>query len=412
MDIRYFRHLFECDGNGIIQTGSLWDKLTDEQITYVYIAGSYDTAHARSVTSPRIRENAPLDICVLGAYTYSGIVSLLKYIEARKTKTVILPYVSPIQRLFLANQVPTEGLYRKELIEFFDDPNRYIMNMGVEEVYFLYGNGKPLQNEPENHMVGYHFEQEDPEIMRLIHEMEGRDIPVVKSGYILTCQWLFYFGTFGPDLLDVRAFVEEEIAGKRTNGDYQELGRVLQAFRRRFGSHPYSTVLMYHSSINDAPQDNDILMTCRPFGRERGCKSVIPRDGSNCALQCQHDYDYEMFRYHLNKKHNVARMGILLLGNVELKRYFVEVSLYFGAFFRKIRAVSVPGVHAGWDKKILKCLSQKDYIYFILPVSYHTGSEAVTDILTASASYRLVNIRMDQGYCMCGYLICKETPFL
>lgn len=411
MDIRYFRHLFECDGNGIIQTGSVWDKSINEHITYVYIAGSYDMAHARTITSPRIRENAPLDLCVLGAYTYSGIVSLLKYMEVRKTRTVILPYVSPIQRLFLANQVPTEGLYRKELINFFDDPYRCIKRKGVEEVYFLYGNGKPLQDEPQHQLLGYHFEQQDSETMRMIYEMEGQSIPVVKSGYILTNQWLFYFGTFGPDLLEVRQFVEKEIAGNRNDGDYQELGRVLQAFQRRFGSHPYSTVLMYHGSIDDAPQENDILMTCRPFRRARGCKSVIPRDGIDCAMQCQHDYDYEMFRYHLDKKQNVARMGILLLGNLELKRYLLDISVYFYAFLRKIRAISIPGVYTGWDKKLLQLLSQEDYIYFILPVNRHTNSEVITDILTTNASHRLVNIQMNQGYCMCGYLVRKEAPF-
>lgn len=413
MDIRYFRHLFRCDDNEMIQEGSLWDTVTNERTTYVYISGTYDLDDLQK-GQQAIREEEPLDLCVLGSYTYSGIMNLLECVRMRDTRAVVLPYVSPMQRLFLANQVPIDCPKRKELMEFFDHPEQCVKKNGAENIFFLYENGTPLSDDNQCLADGYQFEAASVDILEMIYDMEGEGIPVVKSGYILVNQWLFYFGTFGPKLADIRDFVEEEITNRNhvSSGQegYRELVRVLNEFQKKFGPRPYGTVSMYHGPVKEAFENHDVLMTGRPFQQDRNCKSVIPLDGTTCAMRCQHDYDYEMFQHCINKQKNEARMGIWLLGSLDLRRYLPEASRYFLGVLHGICAIGIPdyGKSKGWDNRLLCLLEGEDHIYFMLPVTSNTQGALIADILNDSAYHRLINIGSNQGYCICGSLIRKN----
>lgn len=410
MESRYFRHLFQCEADEIVHIGSIWDNTSQQQTNYVYLSGSYMQKDCSNSDAGRLLSDGDkLDFAILGSYTYPEIIRLLYIIKKHQTHTVLLPYVTPVQRLFLAHKVPLNYEYRKKLIYFLDYPYDCLRKTGVENIYFLYQNGEPIEDNLNMLQPGYHFEPVDDAVTRVVTEMEGRTIPVVKAGYIVENNWLFYMGTFGPDIHGIRQFLKDyvECCDDKEEADYQKLEQVLRLFEKQFGESPYATIVLFHGPIHDNPRETSSIMMGKAFPTGRKCQAIIPQNGKTCALKCQYNYDYEYLQRYKNREENISRMGILLLGNVNMKKYLPQILVYFWSLQRKTRAILVSncGAKNYWNAQMMKGLISEDSIYWILPVEKDGRSEVILDILAFSSYNHIVNINKRFGYCFSGYLV-------
>lgn len=424
MRARYFRYLFENQEWGLIHSGCIYDREKSKSTNYMYLAGGCGELHKQNDRAGEDADVLPdcIDILVVGGYAAECLNKLIAMIRRHKITTIILPYLAPIQRLVLVEEMNKQGQAGRELIRFLQDPYLFLNNQGIKNIYFLYGNGPMLDRAPEELAFGCHFEDADRESIRLIHEMEGYSVPVVRAGYIVENEWLFYFGVYGPDVEILHGFTRdyfshlENIHQVSDNPDEDYLGqmkKLIQEFRRKFGVFPATTVVMFGCPINASPQENDSFMSEKEFAGNEICRELMKReDGSvsSCFIRCRYLKDYDTMLRHKDKQDNEPRFGILLLGNVNLNRYSAEIINRFWKIRFRIRGIGVPGCGNSeyWNHQILGIMSDRDRMYWICSRNKSTSAGVINDIALSAVYNRLLVIGKNEGVCFTGYLIPRE----
>lgn len=413
----YFRNLFKNTKDGIIQLGCIRDCVKNTQIDYIYTAGSYsqriggETERAAASVREAYSKDG-LEFYVLGAYTINYICKFLDLLSKCYVRTVILPYLAPIQRLLLAEKIPANIKERKDLIAFLEEPYAYLREQNVGQVFFLYENGTAISKEPEELEEGYKFEPVEEKVKKLVTEMEGYEIPLVKAGYMILEQWIFYLGVYGPDMREISQFVRGELydSNRKREELFTDINRTSKEFQEKFGEHPYATIAMYQGPVSARPSEKNSLLTAKVFQREQKCIERALCNGTDCTMRCQHEHDYDVMQYHKNKEKDEDRFGVLLLGNVSLQKYFSEVTMRFWKFREKIRAVTLPdcGVEQYWNAQALQLIRGKDVRYWLCPIRNDTSTRALLQIITESSFNRLIQLNHEYGFCMAGYLVPVE----
>ncbi len=420
MKSRNFRHLFKNFDHKILQAGFIWNRTWELYTTYAYIASSYeDNIYETDMRGTGLGDTIEsLDLCVMGGYTACDIKNLLKILDEVKVKTVVLPYIIPIQRLFIARSIPLDLKEGKDILEFLNDPYEFLQKKKIPNIYFLYGNTVDVKLEPETLRAGHHFQEPDELILASIYEIEGKQIPVVNAGYILENEWLYYFGVFGSDLTTIQHFVKEHIKTHRyivktedKETSYPQMDELLQEYEKKFGSDSYASIAMFHGPVKTTPKEKKSMMVGKIFSGAQRCDVGIPREGTACSLVCQHNYDHDVYQRYKNSEVNQTKMGIWLLGNVNLKKYYTETVIRFWHLRDRIRAISIPngGDIEYWDNSIFCMFKEPDYVYWILPLQENTSQELLFEILSANAYNRLIRINKENGFCFSGFLIDSDT---
>lgn len=233
MKALYYRYLFENVENGMIQAGSIYNEENDCSVNYVYLSGnptnsnindgvsSKDSSRTNDITgigtldkrTIRRLAGAPIDLVVVGEYTRDCLGILYALLQNTTIQTVIMPYVAPIHRMLVEQWtseeqdmeekvLPEQWILEPEMLpekrlEFsclIRHPYHALKNMGVENVYLLYGNCPPCSLDAvQNARKGNYFELADAEDLETIKIMEREYIPVVKAGCIIENKWVFLF---------------------------------------------------------------------------------------------------------------------------------------------------------------------------------------------------------------------------
>lgn len=421
----YFRYLFENLDGGLFHTGSIYDKERQTVTNYVYMAGGYyrnapqNTAAALTQKDDRLPE--VIDILVVSSYNAKYINRLIEMVKKCEVKTAILPYLAPIQRLVLVEEMKDGSIAGKEAAHFLQDPYRFLKKCGIGNVYFLSGNGAPIRRKPEELEKKFCFEQADTEVLKIIWEMEGYAIPVVQAGYFIENGFLFYFGVYGLDIHVLSDFTKEYFShienidkiSENVNEDYtSQMKRLIQEYLRKFGNSPVTTITMFEGPLYTSVNENNSFMTEKEFNRKEsgkiwaGCK----RDRKcACVVSCAHKRDHDvMQRYKSSTKE--PRFGMLMLGNANLNRYLSEILTRFSKVIPQIRGISVPNCGNGedWNHQILEFLGTKDRIYWICSKHDMTSPGVVSDIVLSVPNSRFLAIDRNWGCCLSGYIIPKE----
>ncbi len=423
---KYFRYLFESLDGELLHTGSIYDKEKQNMTTYIYMVGSYcrNGAQSRSTKLFAQGDGIPeqIDLLVMGGYTVQDIIQLIGIVKHHRIKKVILPYLAPIQRLVLVEELKDKRVAEKEAIRFLQDPYCFLKEYQIGRIYFLYGNGALIDREPEELEHGVHFERVDPKSLQLVQEMEGYAVPVVRAGYIVENGWLFYFGVYGLDIRIVSNFTRDYFShmenidelSENIHEDYiSHMKRLLSEYLSKFGSSPATTLAMYAGPLYANPEENDIFMTEKESVGEE-CRSLRVRcrgdDRCMCTVSCIDQKDYDMIRSQTEKDRWVSRFGIFMLGNVNLNRYLSEIAARFFRFRFRIRGVSVPNCGSGedWNHKILNLTPGNSRIYWICSKNDITSVGVVSDIVLTKSNYRFLAVDETIGCCFSGYIIPKE----
>lgn len=401
----YFRSLFENTKDGIIQSGCIRNREHRTQTTFLYMAGSYGRSGEWQGENEQEDEppDGQLDYLILGSFTPNYICRMIDILTRYEVGTVILPYLAPIQRLVLAKQLPAGMHKRREVIRFLDAPLDYLKAWKVKQVYFLYENGAPISGSPEFLPPGSRFEPVEDDILKLVYEMEGCELPLVKAGYIALEQWLFYFGVYGPDIRQISKFVLEELS---EDDSAEKIGALTEEFLKQFGEHPYGSVMMYHGPLGAAHTEKGSLLTARVFHRDQGCGREKLCDDMDCVMKCMHERDFEQMQC----RKGGGRFGIFLTGNVNMRKYFSEVAMRFWKVRDLVRVVTLPncGAEKYWNARLLQLFQGRDTRYWVCPIRSDTGTRALLQIVTESSFNRLVQLNYEYGFCLSGYLANDE----
>lgn len=384
MEARYFRYQYENTQDGILQSGCIWDRRVDKKTTYLYAAGEYAgiprIARDQEKKWGRKEPETILDIFVLGAYTVPYICRLLEILQEQGVRTVVLPYIPPMIRLSMMTYIEKNGKTDRELQRFLGAPYSYLKERGVENIYLLYGNGPMLPREQDALLEGHYFERVDRRIQEMVTEMEGVFIPVYYAGYIVENQWLYYFGTYGVEM-------------QMNTGVKLEL----------------DTITMFTGPQYARNREMECMLTTKVFTREQHCNIQIKEEYETCALKCLYRNDYDMLKKHMDSKHEMLRVGLLNLGNVNLNTSLKNVIARYGSVVEQVRGISVPnsGKEAFWNEKLLSVFTGTDLEYYICACDKNTGDKVIRDIALSSAYNRFINVNEEFAYCFSGYLVEK-----
>lgn len=392
MDARYFRYLFENVPDGIIQWGSIVDTRSGEKVSYIYLSEnnlrrvnihSYQTLMEVVRNLPEIN----IDLLVLGEFKVFYLMSLLEILKARSVQTVVFPYIPPAQRKILAESLP----FDPEMRELILRPYRMLQRLGVPEIHCLYGNGKPITKNPDGIPEGIFFEPAEREVLQTVAELEGRYLPLEKAGYLVWCDWLFYFGVFGLRLEDIYTASGEE----RKDRDMP----VIQ-----------ETVTMFTGPLHDGPSWVNSMFTGKTFTRELRCMRNQNLEDYQCDMRCIRYQDHSVLKQHTKKDRKGSCFGVMLLGNLNLKEYMAELTVRYNSIGKRIRILTIPdGANFDkWNPQILAMFSGSDFRYWIAAMNRSASEEVLKDIVFSNAYYRLVHINAEFGSCFSGYLVDKE----
>ena len=422
---KYYRYLFENLDGGLIYTGSIYDKEWQKTTNLVYMSGG----RYRNTTQNRIKVfyeeevSIPnvIDILVVGSYSAKYVNKLIDIVRNCEIKMIILPYLAPIQRLVLVEEMKGGAIAGKEAVRFLQDPFQFLKKYGIEKIYFLYGNGPAVNRDPEELDSRFCFEQTEEKLLCLIRDMEGYAIPAVKAGYFVENGFLFYFGMYGLDIQVLSDFTKEYFSNleniheisENVSEDYtSQMKRLLQEYMRKFGNSPVTTVTMFESPLYASAQENSCFMTEKEFSRKKvgeAWERCTREERCACVISCSHRKDHDMMRRYKGNAKNV-RFGVFMLGNANLNRYLPEILTRFSKVLSRIRGISVPNCGNGedWNHQILEFLRTKDRIYWICSKHDMTSAGVVSDIVLSSSNNRFLSVDERWGCCISGYIIPKE----
>lgn len=420
---RYFRYIYENEEGNLFHIGSIYNKEKWNVTNWIYMVGSY-YRHTQFLNEPELYAASDvipknIDILVLGGCTV-GDVNKLVYITGNyRIKTIILPYLTPLQRLVLMEEASEKNSRGKEIHQFLKEPYLFLKKAKIGQIYFLYGNGENLLQNPEELGEGVHFGEISEKERSLIQTMEGRDIPVMRAGYIVENGWLFYFGVYGPDIHMLSDFTRDYFShmeniyatSENLDEDYAEqTKRLVQEYGRKFGNSSAVSAVMFEGPIHASLDENESFVTLKEAGSIAGCRVWEGRLDTGCTIKCMHGGEYDVMQYGKRSIGPEGRFGMLLLGNANLNRYYPDIAQRFGNMRRRIRGIGIPNCGSGedWNYQILNLFAEDGRLYWICNKHDITSVGVVGDIVLSSSQNRLLMLESHSACCFSGYIIPKE----
>ena len=383
MESRNFRYLFENTDEGIVHSGCIWNKEQEQNMNFAYVCGMWagrEESEEDQIKALRFQKMEELcHIFVLGSFSLRYVRVLLDLVQRGRVETVLLPYLMPRQRMALLQRFVREYTEETILVEFMRAPYFFLKYAGVEHVYFLYDNGELWTGEPHQMVQGHYFEPADSEIMAYTRELEGCYVPLVKAGYIVKNDWLFYFGSFGQEM-----------------NHYQSEEDILNI-----------SVTMFQCPLLINKEEMDNFMIGKPFTRQMHCEPCQRMDEKNCFYRCIYEEDYTIFRNQKKKGNSCGCFGTLSVGNVNMERYLNEFNCRYRSVMPWVRAVTIPkcGSRECWNRKYLSMISGEDTKYWICGIDHSTSSSILAEALMADPKKQIVTTGREKGYCFSGYLV-------
>lgn len=413
MGVRLFRYLFENAANAMIMSGCIWDKGVQEQMRYVYTCeSSYFPAEQKNLSEDgqMLYHGSPIHLFVMGSFSYEDAVRLLHAIRHDTVETVVLPYVAPVQRFLIMSNMMEQGIRDAELIKFIQAPYLYLKNTAVKKIFFLYGNGKAYEQTEDEMYPGIYFKIQDQKILDMIEEMEGYPIPVMKAGHMINNRMLFLFGYFGVDLYRIRHFLFHYAKNVRFEKiDEREIKKMLLAYRKAFGGFEMDTLTMFCSPVEIIATQTDCVLNTIVIDKDDFCHADIEGDDGRCSVRCMLYNDYDVCRCHRTSQAEL-RAGVLLLGNICLKKHFEELKRYYRTVYEQIRAITIPncGNILNWDSSLLDMDVEKNAVFWICPFGTQLQNQVLREIKVKNARNRIIALNEKYGCCFNGFLTEKE----
>ncbi len=408
MDVRLFRYLLKNTSSAVVMSGCTWDKGAQEQVRYAYTCEMVHNSAGKSQQS-RFEQSScssPLNLFIMGSFSVEDAQRLIDTIRCGSVNTVILPYVVPIQRFLILKTLVSKEIMDKDLLDFIQTPYLYLKKTAVKKIFFIYGNGSLFDKTECGMYPGNYFEFQDKETLDMIEEMEGYRIPVMKAGYIIDNRTLFYFGHYGADLPMIRQFISRYARTLRLEKiDEREIQKMMLVYQKVFADSRLDTLTVFCSPTEITASQTDCVFHAIVVDKEDLCHTDIEMDEGRCSVKCMLYNDYDVCHCHRTQEAEL-RAGILLLGNVKLRKYLKEIRERYKIVEQQIRAVTIPncGNIQNWDKELTELDVGKNAVFWICPLHTQMPDQVMREIKSKNARYRIIGLNDDYGCCFNGFL--------
>lgn len=413
MQAKYYKMQFHNIRDGIFYTGSSWDEYNNKSFTFVYSSAFIKKSIELDKFNCNYKIENNIDLFVLGNMNIVHINQLLDIMDKFEIKTIVYPYLSPIQRLILSNEAVVDGESNARLQNLLKDPYRYFKRRGIECVFPLLGNSDGYPNHIKANEI--YFEPLNDREMKYVEELEGYKKPVVKAGYIIANDWIFYFGNYEMNIKAYREFTYRQLHcfkqfddcyTNKIDNDSIKLKQLTAAAHKEFNLNKSSTVVMYHGPANDNPAVEDCVLNVHTFQNHMSCSPVVNSENSICALRCASKNDIDVCKKHKNKEGTDYILGTMLLGCVDLNAHLREIENRFRVYNKKIRFLTVPnsGSREHWNSRILELGATNHRKYWVCGTNHVADNEVIKDICLSSPYNRYITTSEDYGLCINGFL--------
>jgi len=415
----YARFRFNKAGQGCFYTGDI--ELKGKHFLFAYDCGVEKKSSKKYLNSEidgfkqKINRNGNrLDLLIISHFDYDHVSGVKKLLEGIKCDNVIIPYITPTQRLSLyagSDDFDATDDTTFNYDEFLKNPIGFFSDLGVNMISVIGGEGDntnnnlftdepPPTDSPQRGMLdklslefGNIQEWEISEKIKNEFEESFSETKSKKTnarmyyyshfGYIrLFHYWWFKFFCVKQDENKVEEFQREakRIFNIKTAGISQadiflifKGGRtkaLKDLYKKYFSDSNFTSLMLYHAPIKEF---NHCFF------------------GSNISpYYFLHSFDRN-FRYHYFPFHQTA-CGTLLTGDIQLqntpgKNFFDEIESHFKSQFEKTLVFQVPhhGSNDDWNPEVVDLLNNWLTYYVInfgLGNTYKHPSGKVIDDLT------------------------------
>jgi len=334
------RFTFHNAGQGLFYSGRI------SGFEFVYDCGSIRKQHLTDIVLDYKHTllNGKLNLLILSHLHedhVSGLYTLFHRNPRTHVERVILPYLSPKERLILAigaNRPDTGDWY----YNFLSDPVQFFVDRGVRQVTYLGGSEKDKQKEnPENYD---NPEKRDNEQSNMFTDKLKDSIELRKI------------------ILDNEPHLRQFLAGKlQTKSHDGALIISTNSFYWQFRFFNYTVkpeTLAHFSncikSIVNNERPRDLITDEQKREGLRGCYRALHKtDFNNTSLLVLHGPLAH------NGLTSLGSQTQLLTGDIDLKQHVSEISRHFGNSLSDVSYCLIPhhGSRRNWDKAILPYVS-------------------------------------------------------
>ena len=325
---------FHNVGQGLFYSGKIGD------FRFVYYCGSTRRGHLGSIVS-RFKKtdlsSQKMDLLILSHLHDDHIAGLSILLEKPKISidTVVLPYLSPIERLMVSL---TKISLPKWFYEFWADPVHFLIENGVERVLLL-GGSEPTP--PKDDLFpegGLENEAERLDLSQMPEDAHLRKEVMEKDS-----QWT--------------AFLEQgRLLIKSHDGNiFARVPHGTWVFRFFNGKVKDSNLNQFEGCVNPIIRSANLTDIIKKVSRRRQlkkCYRSLHKDFNNTSILVYHT---PILRKPRNFSHPFNYNGHLLTGDIDLNQKWAEISRHFGFVLSKLSLCLVPhhGAKPNWNKAIL-----------------------------------------------------------
>ena len=325
---------FHNVGQGLFYSGKIGG------LRFAYDCGSTRRRHLGSIVSKFKKtslSSRKMDLLVLSHLHDDHIAGLSILLKKPKISidTVVLPYLSPIERLMISL---TKTSLPKWFYEFWADPVHFLIENGVERVLLL-GGSEPtlpkydlfleggLENEAER--LNLSEMSDDADLRKDVMEKDNQWTKFLKQGRLL-----------------IKSH-DGNIFARVPHGTW-----VFRFFNCKVKD---SNLNQFEGCVNPILRSanlTDIIKSMSKRRQLKKCYRLLHKDFNNTSLLLYHT---PILCKPQNFSHPFNYNGHLLTGDVDLNQKWAEISTHFGLVLSRLSLCLVPhhGAKRNWNKAIL-----------------------------------------------------------
>lgn len=352
-------------GQGLFYCGNLKLSHTNNDFNFVYDCGSENRSHLnRIINNYKIDISPNLDLLIISHLHDDHIIGLENLLDGINVDTVILPYMSPLERLIVALKKIN---LPKSYYEFLEEPIQYLLKKGVRRIVLV--GGKSGASGPsfykistehsdikmdiktlfDDNLLEEHVLDNEPEINKFIDEEKL----LIKNhfGYIsIFGLWGFRFFNCEVDHKKLQRFkncIDSIVDGT-------DIKEFIKSKARLKSLRPCYETIFGRTRLNNT----SLSVFTGPLGNY---KKIFPIPNlwlSNLKhwySTCPYSYDEKFFNNKVAPASKINHIGNLLTGDIDMNFSWNNFITHFKNSLPQTFLVQIPhhGSKYNWNKNIL-----------------------------------------------------------
>lgn len=345
---------FHNVGQGLFYSGKVG------RFNFIYDCGAEKRKHLYTVIGNYRNYKLPsskLDLLILSHLHDDHVIGLNVLLSEISVDTVILPYLTPIERLMVASRRKDLSLW---FYEFLADPTSFLIEKGAEKVVLLGGreahSPERVSSESEERRFdpgellddkGLRKEvlENDPQLERFLDQ---GNLLVKNHREPLKVRGIWFFRFFNCKVEDSKKNLFRRCV-KSTIGKDNLIDVIKSKSKLR-------NLKTCYDNLQKDFNDTSLVVYHAPIDRsEYLCKAF----GAGCQINDLTDFMFAFPHKHITHLHEAN--GHFLTGDINLRNNWDEIRIHYGFYLLEVAVALLPhhGSKRSWNRAILTRLPHK-----------------------------------------------------